>query len=99
MDGRHVPAQTTLPAVEASPVPDVLYNLPSLHEDRPRGSRAMIDAAGARAQLRDVRPGGWLISPYKGCKWAKWPNGDVGWLPADVELPAISQIRALNDVQ
>ena len=99
MDGRHGSAQATLPSVDVVPVPDVLNTLPYLHEDRPRGSKAMIDAAGARARLRDVRPGAWLISPYSGWKWAKWPSGDVGWLPADVELPASLQVAARNDIQ
>lgn len=99
MDGRHGPAKTPLPSVDLLAVPDVLNRLPSLHENRPRGSTAMIDAAGARARLRDVRPGAWLISPYTGWKWAKWPSGEVGWLPADVELPATLQVSTRNDIQ
>src|SRR5262249_3747352 len=98
IDGRHGSARSSLPLVEAVPVPDILYRLPYLHEDRPRGSKAMLDAAGAQARLRDVRPGAWLVSPYSGWKWAKWPSGDVGWLPADVELPAALQVGARNDV-
>src|SRR4051794_5969233 len=94
MDGRHGSAQATLPSVDVVPVPDVLNTLPFLHEDRPRGSKAMLDAAGARARLCDVRAGAWLISPYSGWKWAKWPSGDVGWLPASVELPAALQVAA-----
>jgi len=46
-----------------------------------------------------VRPGAWLISPFSGWKWAKWPSGDVGWLPTDIELPAILQVVARNDLQ
>jgi hypothetical protein len=78
---------------------DILNRLPCLHDQRPRGSRAMIDAAGARARLREVRPGAWLISPYTGWKWAKWPSGDVGWLPSDVELPPSQRVPARNDIQ
>jgi len=99
MDGRHGSAQATLPSVDVVPVPDVLNTLPFLHEDRPRGSKAMLDAAGAQERLRDVRPGAWLISPYSGWKWAKWPSGDVGWLPANVGLPAALQVAARNDIQ
>jgi hypothetical protein len=99
IDGRHGSAQSSLPSVEVAPVPDILHRLPYLHEDRPRGSKAMLDAAGARARLRDVRPGAWLISPYTGQKWAKWPSGDVGWLPADIELPAVLQVVPLNAIQ
>ena len=99
MDGRHGSAQQPLPSVDVEPVPDILYSLPYLHEHRPRGSKAMLDAAGARARLRDVRPGAWLISPFSGQKWAKWPSGEAGWLPADVELPAALQVVARNDIQ
>jgi hypothetical protein len=99
IDCRHGSAQSALPPVNVVPVPDILYRLPYLHEDRPRGSKAMLDAAGARARLRDVRPGAWLISPFTGCKWAKWPSGDVGWLPADIELPATLQVVPLNNIQ
>jgi hypothetical protein len=60
MDGRHGSAPATLPSVDVVPVPDVLNTLPFLHEDRPRGSKAMLDAAGAQEGLRDVRPGAWL---------------------------------------
>jgi hypothetical protein len=81
------------------PIPLRLARSPSLHEDRPRGSKAMLDAAGARARLRDVRPGAWLISPFTGWKWAKWPSGDVGWLPADIELPATLRAVPRNDIQ
>jgi len=65
----------------------------------PRGSKAMIDAAGARARLNEVRPGAWLISPYTGWKWARWPSGDVGWLPSDVKLPPCLRVPARNDIQ
>jgi hypothetical protein len=94
MDGRHGPAENSLPSIEDVPVPEVLARLPSLHEGRPRGSKAMIDAAGAKARLKDARAGAWLISPYTGWKWAKWPGGEVGWLPADVELPPNLKVSA-----
>jgi hypothetical protein len=99
IDSRHGSAQSSLPPVDVLPVPDILYRLPYLHENRPRGSKAMLDAAGARARLRDVRPGAWLISPFSGWKWAKWPSGDVGWLPPDIELPATLKVAARNDMQ
>ena len=78
IDGRHGSSQRPLPLLDEAPVPDILNRLPYLHEQRPRGSTAMIDAAGARARLHGARPGGWLISPYTGWKWAKWPSGQVG---------------------
>ena len=58
IDGRHGSAQSALPAVNVVAVPDILYTLPYLHTERPTGSKAMLDAAGARARLRDVRPAG-----------------------------------------
>jgi hypothetical protein len=59
----------------------------------------MIDAAGAGARLREVRLGAWLIGPYTGCEWAKWPIGEVGWLPADIELLPRLRVPARNDIQ
>jgi len=54
---------------------------------------------GARQRLANYRPGAWLISPYTGWKWAKWPDGEVGWLPADVALPDLLRVRSRNDIQ
>jgi hypothetical protein len=99
IDGRPGWAQAPLPSVDVVPVPDILNRLPYPREGRPLGSKAMLDAAGARAKLQDARPGAWLISPYSGWKWAKWPSGDVGWLPADVELPATLQVSTRYDIQ
>jgi hypothetical protein len=99
MDGRHGSSQWLLPSLDEVPVPEVLNGLPYLHEQRPRGSKAMIDFAGARARLHDVRPGAWLISPYTAWQWAKWPSGDVGWLPSDVKLPPCLRVAARNDIQ
>ena len=39
------------------------------------------------------------ISPYTGWKWARWPSGDVGWLPSDIELPLCLRVAARNDIQ
>jgi hypothetical protein len=92
IDGRNGSAESSLPSVDVVPVPEILHRLPYPHADRPLGSKALLDAAGAKARLRDARPGAWLISPFSGWKWAKWPSGDVGWLPADIELPATLQV-------
>jgi hypothetical protein len=97
IDGRHGPAQSQLPSLDDVPVPEILSRLSYLHGDRPRGSEPMLDAAGARARLREARPGAWLISPYTGWKWAKWPDGEIGWLPAHVELPRTLRVGALNE--
>jgi hypothetical protein len=83
LDGRHVSAEDTLPSVDEIPIPAVLLALPVLQAVRPRGSKAMADVHGARQRLVNCRPGAWLMSPYTGWRWAKWPNGEVGWLSAD----------------
>jgi hypothetical protein len=87
MEGRHGSANEPLPPIDEVPIPTVLFELPQLHENRPRGSKAMIDVNGARHQLADCRPGAWLVSPYTGWRWAKWPTGEVGWVPDGVALP------------
>ena len=51
MDGRHGPAREPLPSIDQVPIPAVLFTLPCLHEDRPRGSTAMIDTQGAKLRL------------------------------------------------
>jgi hypothetical protein len=61
MDGQHGSSQRLLPSLDEVPVPDILYRLPYLHERRPRGTKAMIDIAGASARLRWVRPGPTVI--------------------------------------
>jgi hypothetical protein len=99
IDGRHGPTRAHLPTIEIEPIPDILHRLPLLHDDRPRGSKPMLDVAGATARLRGARPGAWLLSPYTGWKWAVWPNGEVGWVPAKVELPPNLRVQARNDVQ
>ena len=97
LDGRHGPAEDALPSLDQVPIPTVLFALPVLHEDRPRGSKAMADVHGAKQRLANCRPGAWLLSPYTGWQWAKWPNGEVGWLPADIALPDTLRVRARND--
>ena len=88
MDGRHGPAREPLPSIGQVPIPAVLFTLPCLHEDRPRGSSAMIDTQGAKLRPSNCRPGAWVKSPITGWRWAKWPTGEVGWVPANVALPA-----------
>jgi hypothetical protein len=98
MDGRHGSAKQTLPPVDRVPIPPVLFTVPRLHPDRPRGTKAMIDVNGAKCRLADCRPGAWLISPFTGWRWAKWPNGQVGWLSAETVLPDVLRVRSRNDI-
>ena len=58
--------------------------------DRRRWRTGAIARATSRA---------WLISPYTGWKWAKWPSGHVGWLPSDLKLPPCLRVPARNDIQ
>jgi hypothetical protein len=53
-----------------------------LHEDSPRGSKPMLDVHRAKPRLKNCRRGAWLVSPFTEWKWAKWPDGEVGWIPA-----------------
>jgi hypothetical protein len=76
-----------LPSLRAVPVPEVFRRLPHRHKRRPTGTKAMGDGPEARRHLQSFRPGAWLKSPYTGWIWAKWPNGQVGWVPREVELP------------
>jgi hypothetical protein len=99
MDGKHGPAQDGLPSIEEVPIPPVLYELPWLHPDRPRGSKPMLDVHGAKVRLSRCRPGAWLKSPFTGWQWAKWPNGEVGWLPKSIVLPASLRVGTRNDLQ
>jgi hypothetical protein len=93
LDGRHGPPEDTLPPVDKLPIPEVLFAQPVLHPGRPRGAKAMADVHGARQRLANCRPGAWLISPYTGWRWAKWPNGEVGWLLSDTVLPNCLRVR------
>jgi hypothetical protein len=95
IDNRRGPAQRALPPIGEVPVPTIFDSLPRLHDDRPRGSKAMLDVHGAKSRLENCRPGAWLISPFTGWKWAKWPDGEVGWVPANVCLPESLRVDAL----
>ena len=99
MDGRHGPAREPLPSIDQVPIPAVLFTLPCSHEDRPRGATAMIDAHGARLRLSHCRPGAWVKSPITGWRWAKWPSGEVGWVPANVALPESLRVGPGDDIQ
>ncbi len=99
MEGRHGSAMQSLPSLEKVPVPKALLCLPELHPDRPRGSKAMLDAHGARARLARARPGAWLVSPLTSQWWAKWPNDHVGWVPKGTGLPEVLRVASRNDLQ
>jgi hypothetical protein len=99
IDGRHGASAAHLPSLEAVPVPRALTGSPVRHPKRPTGSKAMLDAGGAKRRLADARPGAWLISPFTGWKWAKWADGAISWVPAEIELPAALRVDARNDIQ
>jgi hypothetical protein len=71
----------------------------ALHPDRPTGSKAMLDAHGARARLAGHRAGAWILSPFTGWKWAVFPDGQVHWVPSNVELPVSLRVQPRNDAQ
>lgn len=97
MDGRHGPATDGLPSVDEVPIPSILFSIPRLSPDRPTGSKPMADAAGAQRRLDGCRPGAWVISAFTGWRWAVWPNGEIGWLPRDVQLPDALRVSARSD--
>ena len=99
MDGRHGAAKEPLPSIDEIPIPAMLFILPSLHEDRPRGSKAMLDVNGAKLRLSNCRPGAWVLSPFTGWQWAKWPNGEVGWVPDHVVLPLSLRVLSRSYIQ
>lgn len=99
IDGRHGSAKNVLPTIDEIPVPSVLFELPRLHEKRPRGSTAMIDFSGAKSRLANCRPGAWLVSPYTGWRWAKWPTGEIGWVPPAVDLPESLRVSSRDDIK
>lgn len=99
IDGRDGPAVGDLPSLEDVPLPSELLMLPVLNEDRPRGATAMLDVAGARHRLAGCRPGAWVASPRTGRRWAKWPNGQVGWIPPEVNLPESLRVSSLNEAE
>lgn len=38
----------------------------------------------------------WLVSPYTGWRWAKWPTGEIGWVPDGVVLPDVLRVSSRN---
>ena len=95
IDGRHGPSMQALPSTVQTPVPAVLYALPCLHEG---GQKAAYDHYGAKCRLANCRPGAWLSSPLTGWRWAKWPTGEVGWIPPETRLPASLRVRSRDDI-
>jgi hypothetical protein len=74
-------------------LPIFLFTLPSMNKDGPCSPRTMGDSNIASRKLQNYGPGAWLLSPMTGFLWAKWPNGDVGWVPASVTLPEFLRVQ------
>jgi hypothetical protein len=47
----------------------------------------------ARLRLEAFPPCAWVIDPYMNAKWAKWPDGRVGWVPRKTKLDPALEIR------
>ena len=86
-----------LPGFDELPIPSILYQLPVLHPDRPRGSRAMICAHGAKGRLIGLRAGAWTVTPMNDWRFAIFPDGDVGWIPKELDLPQALFVNFSND--
>jgi len=97
LDERRGSVNEPMPPVDRGPSSAVLitfpFALPRLHEGHPMGPKAMGDSNRAKRQLRRCKSGAWLLSPYTGWCWAKWHTGDVGWVPANVELPNCLRVQ------
>ena len=91
IEGKVLPF-TVLPSLQEVPIPEILLQLPELHERRPRGTKPMMDVAGAKSRLSAYRPGAWTISPLTEWKWAKFESGEVRWVPDDTVLPDELQV-------
>ena len=87
-----------LPSLKKQPIPDILYELPYPHPDRPRGSSAMLHAHGARHRLGPLRAGAWTIAPRTTWHFVKAPSGKVEWIPNDVDLPLSLYVPYRNAV-
>jgi hypothetical protein len=97
IEGCHV-FNRHLPSLDELPVPRILYQLSALHPDRPRGSRAMLCAHGAKGRLVGLRPGAWTVTPFNDWRYAIFPNGQVGWIPKEMDLPQTLFVPFRNDV-
>jgi hypothetical protein len=99
MEGRHGPSTKPLPSLDEVPIPAILFELQFPHEERARGTKAMIDAHGAQARLNGCRPGAWMIAPYGGNRFVVTPDGTAHWCPKSLELPDSLRVDARNDLQ
>ena len=97
IEGCHV-FNRHLPSLDELPVPRILYRLPALHPDRPRGSRAMLCAHGARGRLVGLRLGAWTVTPFNDWRYAIFPDGVVGWIPKEIDLPKPLFVPFRNDI-
>ena len=97
IEGCHV-FNRNLPTLNELPVPRILYQLPALHPDRPRGSRAMLCAHGAKGRLVGLRSGAWTVTPFNDWRYAIFPDGQVGWIPKEINLPQTLFVPFRNDV-
>ena len=75
IDGRHGSAQSSLPPVDVVPVPDILYTLPSLHEDRPEDRKpcSMPQARGRGCETCALALGSSVLTAA-----GSGPSGRVG---------------------
>ena len=88
-----------LPCLGELPIPKILTQISSLHPDRPRGSRAMLCAHGAKGRLDGLRAGAWTVTPFNDWRFAVFEDGEVGWIPKETVLPKSLFIPFRNDIQ
>ena len=87
-----------LPSLDDLPIPVALTELPRLHPDRPRGSRAMLCAHGAKGRLDGLRAGAWTVTPFNDWRFAVFDDGEIGWIPKETVLPKSLFVPFRNDI-
>jgi len=87
-----------LPSLDDLPIPVALTELPRLHPDRPRGSRAMLCAHGAKGRLDGLRAGAWTVTPFNDWRFAVFDDGEIGWIPKETVLPKALFVPFRNDI-
>jgi hypothetical protein len=59
----------------------------------------MVDAWGAKRCLAMSEPGAWVISPLTNRIWARWPGGEIDWLPPSVLLPSAAKVVPIHAIE
>jgi hypothetical protein len=53
---------------------------------------------GAKGRLVGLRPGVWTVTPFNDWRYSIFPDGVVGWIPKEIDLPQTLFVPFRNDV-